>query len=129
VRAVLGARLPAADGLTTDVEVSAFIWALKECVAFDAVARHGWPVARYEQLCAAPLAEFARLCAAVGLAFTPALAAAVQAQSTTDVDGAHSTSRQSARQADAWRTQLAAEDVARIRAVVERFPVPHELAW
>jgi hypothetical protein len=99
-------------------------WAATALVVTRQAARHpGWVVVQHEWLCEDPEPRFRRLTAAAGLAWTDAAARFVRGSDTTgdDVYGLHRRSRD---EIDKWLREVDPADVARCRAVVERFDLP-----
>jgi hypothetical protein len=98
-----------------------FEYAVLACALRDAARRHDdWLVVRHEQLCVDPEVEFRRLADGLGLTWTDA-AAGVLAESDRAGSG-YKTNRRAADQPDRWKERLDAEQVATIRATLERFP-------
>lgn len=120
VRASLGSDAPDPARLTTPVEISAFVWAVKERLALQAAKRHPeWQIVVYEDLCAQPLERFTALIEACGLAVSPQVEAAIELRSSTESEGPYATSRRSIEHVARWRSVLSAAQVDRVRAVVD----------
>ena len=75
-------------------------------------------VVQYEALCADPVARFRELYAFAGLTWTDAVERAVRERASTSPDhgDAYSTTRDSARMADAWRSKIGDAELADVRA-------------
>jgi hypothetical protein len=122
-------RLPeqraALEQAQTPVEILAAIWALRQRVLADALARHpAWPLVFYEALCAEPVAQFRHLFQSSGLAWTPQVEQYVIQSSTTQAAGLYSGRRLSAHQTDRWRQEMRPAEIAAVRRVIEPFELP-----
>jgi hypothetical protein len=99
----------------------AFEYGVLACALRDSAARHDdWTVVRHEQLCVDPVTEFRALAGTLGLTWTDA---ATEYLTESDTDGTgYQTNRKATDQPDRWRERLDDDQVATIRATLERFP-------
>ncbi len=98
-----------------------FEYGVLACALRDAAARHAdWTIVRHEQLCVDSVAEFRALAGALGLGWNEA-ATAFLTESDRDGTG-YQTNRRATEQPDRWRDRLDHDQVATIRATLERFP-------
>jgi len=99
----------------------AFEYGVLACALRDAATRHDdWTIVRHEQLCTEPIAEFRALAEGLGLGWTDD-ASAFLTESDRDGSG-YQTNRRAADQPDRWRERLDDDQVAIIRATLDRFP-------
>ncbi len=99
----------------------AFEYGVLACALRDAAARHDdWTIVRHEQLCTDPTSEFRSLADSLGLGWNDATAAFL-AESDREGTG-YQTNRRAGDQPDRWRERLDAEQLAIIRATLDRFP-------
>lgn len=105
----------------------ALVWAIQNQAAMDGIAGLGNArLVRYEDVATNPLGAARDLLGFAGLDWDPACAAFIQATSRAPAHGTagyFDLQRDSARQAVKWREQLDDATVARLGAVVTRFPV------
>lgn len=99
----------------------AFEYGVLACALREAAAAHDdWTVVRHEQLCTDPVTEFRALAATLGLGWTDEATAFL---TDSDRDGTgYQTNRRATEQPDRWRERLDDEQVATIRATLDRFP-------
>ena len=99
----------------------AFEYGVLACALRESAAHHDdCTVVAHEQLCTEPVAEFRALATTLGLEWTDA-ATGYLTKSDTEGTG-YQTNRRAVDQPDRWRERLDAEQVAIIRATLERFP-------
>jgi hypothetical protein len=90
----------------------------------EAVVRHPeWHVRVHEELCTDPGVEFRRLFADLGLDWTEAVDAELEAGNRPG-EG-FTLHRRASEAADAWRTRLGAPELASLRRVLPSFPLQH----
>jgi hypothetical protein len=99
----------------------AFEYGVLACALQDAAARHDdWTIVAHEQLCTDPVAEFRALAAALDLGWNES-ATAYLTESDREGTG-YQTNRRATEQPDRWRERLDDQQLAMIRATLDRFP-------
>lgn len=104
------------------LEVQAFVFATLTAALREAAGRHPeWARARHEELCVDTLARFRALADEVGLVWGED-AERFLTDSDRGEGTPYRTQRRTEEQPDRWRDRLDADQVARIRDVLARFP-------
>lgn len=117
--------LPHLQRLESPLELSAAIWAIKNHVAVQALARHPeWILMRYEDVCAQPLDRFRWLFEQLALPWSLELEQWLNESTTQWEAGPHATSKISSQQIDGWRQQMTPEERDTVRRVVAPFCLP-----
>lgn len=99
----------------------AFEYGVLACALRDAAAGHDdWTTVHHEHLCVDPVVQFRALAETLGLAWNDA-ATAFLTESDREGTG-YQTNRRATDQPDRWRDRLDDDQVATIRATLERFP-------
>jgi hypothetical protein len=110
----------AAPERTDAIERQTFTYAVMATALRDAADRAGWLRTTHEHLCVDSTERFAALAADLGLEWSGDAARFVH---ESDREGTgYRTERRTAEQPDRWRDRLDADQVGRIRSVLERFP-------
>lgn len=102
------------------IERQAFTYAVMATALRDAASRHGWMRTTHEHLCIDSITRFRALAEDLGLEWSDAAAAFVEA---SDREGSgYRTERRTAEQPERWRTRLSGDQLERILTTLERFP-------
>jgi hypothetical protein len=111
--------------VTTALEVSAAIWAIKNLLAIKASHNYPeWKLVRYEDLCTDPIGQFRSLYKSYGLSWSDRIENWIRITTEQEKPGHYSTSRVTSRQIDSWRGKLDEGEIKQIRRMVEPFNLP-----